>query len=127
MEMTNTFCNQKLTPSEQSAVSASLAEIKLNENFQRTRFWGKIYGEEHDYLIVEAATVTHEVRHKFFFRLCRLRIYVVPIAMLLVSPLRRLQCGWGITIRSATCRGAVDGGEVSEHRVDFHRFTGLCL
>lgn len=67
MEVTHSFCNQKLNPAEQSAVISSLAEIKLNENFQNTRFWGKIYGTEHDYLIIEATTVTHEIRHKFFF------------------------------------------------------------
>jgi len=67
MEVTTSFCNQKLNPAEQSAVAASLAEIKLNENFESTRFWGKIYGVEHDYIIIEATTITHEVRHKLFF------------------------------------------------------------
>lgn len=67
MEVSTSFCNQKLTPSEQSAVSASLAEIKLNESFESTRFWGKIYGQEHNYLIIEATIVTHEIKHKFFF------------------------------------------------------------
>ena len=68
MEVVSSFCNQRLNPAEQSAVSASLAEIKMNENFENTRFWGKIYGIEHDYLVIAATTVTHQIHHKFFFR-----------------------------------------------------------
>jgi len=53
--------------SEQCAVKASLIKIKLNENFKSTRFWGKIFGVECDYLIIEATTVTHQIQHKYFF------------------------------------------------------------
>jgi len=87
--VTHSFCNQKLNPAEQGALSSSLAEIKLNENFQSTRFWGKIYGVERDYLIIEATTVTHEIRHKFFFSVDGgLRFAQLPI----VEPWTREKC-----------------------------------
>lgn len=67
METTQTFCNYALNISEQAAVKASLTEIRLNENFKSTRFWGKIFGIECDYLIIEATTITHQIKHKYFF------------------------------------------------------------
>eukprot|EP00483_Globobulimina_turgida_P009430 UN09449 len=67
MEVTESFGNYSLNPSEQCTLKASLIEIKLNENFKTTRFWGKIFGVECDYLIIEATTITHQIQHKYFF------------------------------------------------------------
>ena len=68
MEMNQAFCNYSLNVSEQAAVKASLTEIKLNENFKSTRFWGKIFAAECDYLIIEATSITNQINHKYFFR-----------------------------------------------------------
>mmetsp|Transcript_45956 Transcript_45956/g.73618 ORF Transcript_45956/g.73618 Transcript_45956/m.73618 type:complete len:302 (+) Transcript_45956:98-1003(+) len=67
MEITTSFCNRSLNISEQSAVKASLTEVRLNENFKSTRFWGKIFGVHNDYLIIEATSITHQIQHKYFF------------------------------------------------------------
>jgi len=89
MEMTTSFCNRALNVSEQSAVKASLAEIRLNENFKSTRFWGKIFGVERDYLIIEATTVTHQIKKKYFFSVDGgLRFAQMPI----VEPWMEAKC-----------------------------------
>lgn len=67
MEITTAFNNRGLNVPEQCTVKSSLVEIKLNENFKSTRFWGKIYGIENDYLIIEAISMNHQIQHKYFF------------------------------------------------------------
>ena len=68
MELTTSFCNHGLNIAEQCGIKACLTQIKLNENFDSTRFWGKIYGIKRDYLIIEAVTITHQIKYKYFFR-----------------------------------------------------------
>mmetsp|Transcript_4502 Transcript_4502/g.3941 ORF Transcript_4502/g.3941 Transcript_4502/m.3941 type:complete len:299 (+) Transcript_4502:69-965(+) len=67
MEITTAFNNRGLNLQEQCTVKSSLIEIKLNENFKSTRFWGKIFGIENDYLIIEATSMNHQIQHKYFF------------------------------------------------------------
>eukprot|EP01083_Nonionella_stella_P215287 774959_1 len=67
MEVTESFENYGLNPAEQCSIKVSLIDVKLNENFTTTKFWGKIFGIECDYLIIEATTVTHQIQHKYFF------------------------------------------------------------
>jgi len=89
METSQSFCNYSLNVSEQAAVKASLTEIKLNENFKSTRFWGKIFGVECDYLVIEATSITHQINHKYFFSMDGgLRFAQLPI----VEPWMEAKC-----------------------------------
>eukprot|EP01084_Bolivina_argentea_P081891 148289_1 len=89
MEVTNSFCSYALNVSEQCAVKASLTEIKLNENFESTRFWGKLFGIECDYLVIQATTITHAIQHKYFFSIDGgLRFAQLPI----VEPWMESKC-----------------------------------
>jgi hypothetical protein len=67
MEINQTICDFSLNVAEKAAVNASLIEIKLNENFSDTKFWGKVFGIERDYLVIHATKTTHEIEHKYFF------------------------------------------------------------
>jgi len=89
MELCATICNRSLNIQEQCAVKASLVEIKLNEKFKSTRFWGKIFGVQNDYLIIEATTVSHQIVRKYFFSIDGgLRFAQLPI----VEPWMKAKC-----------------------------------
>lgn len=66
-EIFQSFNDKGLNLAESAAVSASLTEIKLNESFNNTKFWGKIIGIHRDYLIAVATKISHQVERKYFF------------------------------------------------------------
>lgn len=68
MQQPYCFNGKCLLPNEISPMEANCIQLKLNERFQNVSFWGKIYAERRDYIILQAKSFNHfEIVKKWFF------------------------------------------------------------
>lgn len=56
-----------LNASERLALKGSLLKLKLNENLDNVKFWGKILGQDKDYLIAQAYAHGKDITKVFYF------------------------------------------------------------
>jgi len=61
------FMGLGLNVSQRLATRNSLMKVKLNENFDDVKFWGKIMGKQRDYLIACATSTGETISKSFYF------------------------------------------------------------
>ena len=64
------FAGQQLSPEEAAGLEVAIAKRRLEEDVQDVKFWGKISGQERDYLIAYAVIKAEEFPLKRFFAWC---------------------------------------------------------
>jgi len=57
-----------LPPNEEVQIACNCDKLRINERFQTVDFWGKVFGFERDYIILQAKSLNHfEIVSKYFF------------------------------------------------------------
>jgi hypothetical protein len=74
------FAGQQLSPEEAAGLEVAIAKRRLEEDVQDVKFWGKISGQERDYLIAYAVIKAEEFPLKRFFAWCGNCLLLTKIA-----------------------------------------------